>query len=99
VVRRRRLAFLFPLFFVFLALRALSHAHPAPLPWTTGVFDADGLDDLLKTIRIAYSQTGDPHRAVAGPFAIPMGIASLWEGLPGSETLRTAVHPRAPPSL
>lgn len=98
MVRRRRLACLFPVLFVFIALRALSHAHPAPLPWTTGVFDADGLDDLLKTIRIACSQAGDPHRAAAGPFAIPMGIVSLWEGLLGGETLRTAVHPRAPPS-
>ena len=44
---RRRFACLFPVV-IFIALRALSHAHPAPLPWTSGVFDGEGLDDILQ---------------------------------------------------
>jgi hypothetical protein len=96
VSRRRRLACLFPVI-VFLALRALSYAHPAPLPWTAGVFDAEGLDDLLQAIRIAYSQTGDPDRVSARALAIPTGTASSSEVSSSTEAFLAAVRSRAPP--
>jgi hypothetical protein len=96
-MRRKRLACLFPVI-VFIALRAISHAHPAPLPWTAGVFDADGLDDLLQTIRIASSPSGDANRVATGVLAVPTGIVSPSEALLGSEAFLTAVRSRAPPS-
>jgi hypothetical protein len=97
VIGRKRLAWLFPVI-VFIALRALSHAHPAPLPWTAGVFDADGLDDLLQTIRIVSSPNGDADRAAAGVLAVPTGIVSPSEASLGSEAFLIAVRSRAPPS-
>jgi hypothetical protein len=96
VVRRRRFAWLLP-GIAFLALRALSHAHPAPLPWTAGVFDADGLDDLLQAIRIVYSPTGDPHRVAVRALEIPTGTVSSSDVSSGGETFLTAVRSRAPP--
>jgi hypothetical protein len=97
VVRRKRLACLFPVI-VFIALRALSHAHPAPLPWTDGVFDAGGLDDLLQPIRTASSPSGDACRMATGALAVPTGIVSPSETSLGSEAFLTAVRSRAPPS-
>ncbi len=97
MIRRKRLACVFPVI-VFIALRALSHAHPAPLPWTAGVFDADGLDDLLQTIRSASSPNGDAHRVAAGTLAVPTGTVSPSEASLGSEAFLTAVRSRAPPS-
>jgi hypothetical protein len=96
VVRRERLACLLPVI-VFLALRVLSHANPAPLPWTAGVYDADGFDDLLQAIRIVYSRTGDPHRVAVRALEIPTGTVSPSDVSPVSETFLTTVRSRAPP--
>jgi hypothetical protein len=96
LIRRTRLAYLLPIIAV-IALRALSHAHPAPLPWTTGVFDADGLDDLLNTIRIAYTQTRDPHQDTAGSPATSTGRVVLSDTAPAGRVVLGSVHSRAPP--
>ena len=84
VTSRRRFACLFPVV-IFLALRALSHAHPAPLPWTSGVFDGEGLDDILQTIRIAYAKSDDVRPVSAScfrsrPAACRLSEPSLAEG-------------------
>ena len=96
MVLPKRLACLLPVL-LFLTLRVLSQANPAPLPWTTGVFDADGLDDLLQTIRVVYSQADDPHREASGFFAMPTGRVWLPEASTAGGTFLTAVRSRAPP--
>ena len=97
MIRRTRFACLLPIIVV-IALRALSHAHPAPLPWTAGVFDADGLDDLLNTIRVAYTQVRDPHQDTAESLAISTGRVSLSDTAPAGRVVLSTVHSRAPPS-
>jgi hypothetical protein len=96
VVGRTRFACLFSVV-IFIALRALSHAHPAPLPWTSGVFDEDGLDDLLQTIRVAYTPTGDPHRGTSG-LATPTGRMAVPEPAFVRMPFLGATRSRAPPS-
>ncbi len=96
VTRRTRFASLLPVV-VFLALRALSHAHPLPLPWTTGVYDGGGLDDVLQTIRISYTSGLDVRHVVAGVLRAPTGLVTV----PRASFVRVAAlslaHSRAPP--
>jgi hypothetical protein len=98
VASRTRFACLFPVV-IFIALRALSHAHPTPLPWTSGVFDGEGLDDILQTIRIAY--TGSANIGHVGPkvLAIPTGRISVSEPSLVRGAFLTTAHSRAPPSF
>jgi hypothetical protein len=96
VIRRTRFAYLLPIIVV-IALRALSHAHPAPLPWTAGVFDADGLDELLNTIRVPYTQVRDPHPNTSDALGIAIGRVSLSEAAPAGRVVLSSVHSRAPP--
>jgi hypothetical protein len=97
VVTRRRLAYLLPVV-IFLILRALSHAHPTPLPWTSGVFDADGLDDILQNIRVAYAQAGDLRHVSPTLRAMPTGRVAAWEPSVVREALLVTAHSRAPPN-
>ena len=97
MIRRTRFACLLPIVVV-IALRALSHAHPTPLPWTAGVFDADGLDELLNTIRVAFTQVRDPHPNTAESRAISTGRVSLSDAAPAGRVVFGTVHSRAPPS-
>ena len=82
---------------MFVALRALAHANPAPLPWSSGVFDAQGVDDLLQSIRIPYARSAEAHRASSVLLepptdrVVPSGPRRL------REVWRAAAHPRAPP--
>ena len=93
----RRFACLVPVV-IFIALRALSHAHPTPLPWTSGVFDGEGLDDILQTIRIACAKSDDARHVVRGLLSTPTGRVSLPESLfPRGATLGSA-RSRAPPT-
>jgi len=96
VASRRRFASLLPVL-IFVALRALSHAHPMPLPWTSGVFDDQGLDDILQTIRIAYTGSADVGYVVSAVLAIPTGRVSLSERLAVSGAFLTTAQSRAPP--
>lgn len=95
VARRSRFASLLPVF-IFLALRALSHAHPTPLPWTSGLFDAEGLDDILQTIRVAYTGAAGVHLDAA-VLALPTGRVSITESPPFGEASLAVSHSRAPP--
>ena len=97
VTSRRRFACLFPVV-IFIALRALSHAHPAPLPWTSGVFDGEGLDDILQTIRIAYAKTDDVRPVPRELLSIPTGSVSASEQSLARGTSLSSTHSRAPPS-
>ena len=94
--RRRRFAHLLPLV-VFLVLRALSHAHPAPLPWTSGIFDANGVDDVLQAIRISYVHAGGVWHDAAGWREPPTGRVLVSESVSAREAFVTAAQPRAPP--
>jgi len=96
VARRSRLASLLPVF-IFLALRALSHAHPTPLPWTSGLFDAEGLDDILQTVRVAYTGTAGVHYVHAAVLGLPTGRVSITESSPFGEAFLAVSHSRAPP--
>jgi hypothetical protein len=82
---------------VFLALRALSHAHPAPLPWTTGVFDADGLDDVLQTIRTTSAGSADAGAVRADVSGIPTGRVTPSEPTRIVRILLDSRQSRAPP--
>lgn len=97
MVSRTRFACLLPIL-IFIALRALSYANPTPLPWTSGVFDAQGLDDVLQTIRIAYTKAADlrvvPHELLA---MVTGGVTVSEPALTRGAFLTTA-HSRAPPS-
>jgi hypothetical protein len=96
VARRSRFASLLPVF-VFLALRALSHAHPTPLPWTSGLFDAEGLDDVLQTIRVAYMGAAGVSHVEAAVLSLPTGRVSITESSPFGEAFLATSHSRAPP--
>jgi hypothetical protein len=93
---RRRFACLLPVL-VFLALRSLSHAHPTPLPWTSGVFDGEGLDDVLQTIRIVYTGSADLRHAVPVALATPTGRVTLLDLRLDRGALLAIGHSRAPP--
>ncbi len=97
VTSRTRFASLFPVV-IFIALRALSHAHPTPLPWTTGVFDGQGLDDILQTIRIACAKSDDVRPVTRELLSIPIGRVSAPEPLFARGTSLSSTHSRAPPS-
>ena len=97
VVSRKRFECLLPVV-IFIALRTLSHAYPMPLPWTSGVFDAQGLDDILQTLRIAYAKTGDIRHVTPELLAIPTGHVSVSEPSLVRVTFVTTAHSRAPPS-
>ncbi|HEY7140802.1 MAG TPA: hypothetical protein VIE44_11920 [Methylomirabilota bacterium] len=93
----RRFAYFLPVV-MFLALRALSYAHPAPLPWTSGVFDSGGLDDVLQTVRIAY--TGSGHVSHLGRETLATPTGRIWVSEPSlvCGAFLATVHPRAPPT-
>lgn len=93
----RRFACLFPVV-IFIALRALSYAHPTPLPWTSGVFDGEGLDDILQTIRIAYTKSDDVRPVTRELLAIPTGRVSASEPSLARGASLSSTYPRAPPS-
>ena len=93
---RTRFAHLLPVL-IFLALRALAHAHPAPLPWTSGVFDGNGLDDILQTIRLSYSGAVSVGHVRSDVLAIPTGHISISEPSPARRFLLSSLHSRAPP--
>ena len=95
--RRTRYAALLPLF-IFIALRALSHAHPAPLPWTSGLFDGDGLDDVLQTIRIVYAASAHLGHVRSDLLGVPTGRVSTWTPSLTDRLLLSSSHSRAPPS-
>ena len=98
VISRRRFACLFPVV-IFLALRALSHAHPAPLPWTSGVYDGEGLDDILQTIRIAYAKSDDA-RHVTRETAVDPDRPRVGVGAFARQGAHPQQHPFArPPDL
>ena len=98
VVAPTRFACLLPVV-IFMAMRMLSHAHPATLPWTSGVFAAGGLDDILQTVRIAYAKSGDVRHVTPELLAIPTGRVSVSEPSPVRGTFLTTAHSRAPPSF
>jgi hypothetical protein len=96
VTRRTRFASLLPIV-VFLALRALSHAHPVPLPWTTGVYDAGGLDDVLQTIRTSYTSGFDVRHVVPSVLRAPTGLVTVPRASLARGAALSLVHSRAPP--
>ena len=96
-MNRRRCAYLLPVL-VFVALRALAQANPTPPPWSTGVFDGQGLDDLLQTIRIPYARSTDVHHVSVAVLARPTGRVMAWEPAAVREVWLATAHPRAPPS-
>ena len=96
VTRRTRFAHLLPVL-IFLALRALAHAHPAPLPWTSGVFDANGLDDVLQTIRASYSGASNVGPVRSDVLGSPTGRISISEPSLAPRFLLSSLHSRAPP--
>jgi hypothetical protein len=96
VVSCTRFACLLPVF-LFLAMRVLSYAHPVPLPWTPGVFDAEGLDDILQTIRVAYVRSGDVRHVVPKLLATPTGCVAAWEPSVVRGVFLTSPQSRAPP--
>jgi hypothetical protein len=97
VIRRTRFACLLPVV-VFIALRALSQAHPAPLPWSTGVYDAHGLDDILQGIRSPYARSVDDRHVSPRILTRPTGRVFAPEpSLPVGARL-AAPRSRAPPS-
>ena len=96
MTRRTRFVHLFPVL-IFIALRALSHAHPAPLPWTSGVFDGNGLDDVLQSIRVSYSGAVSADHVSPEVLGIPTGHISISEPSLASRLLLSNLHSRAPP--
>ena len=96
LTRRTRFVHLLPVL-VFLALRALAHAYPAPLPWTSGVFDGNGLDDVLQTIRVWYSGASDVRHVRSDVLGIPTGRISASEPSLVARFLLGGFHSRAPP--
>jgi hypothetical protein len=97
VISRRRFACLFPVV-IFIALRALSHAHPAPLPWTSGVFDGEGLDDILQLVRVAYAKSDDARHVTRRLLSIPTGGVWASERSLARVTVLGGTHSRAPPT-
>jgi hypothetical protein len=97
VSRRSRFACLLPVF-VFIVLRALSHAHPAPLPWVLGVFDGGGLDDVLQGIRIPYARSADASQAHGKALKVTIGCVAPLEPSLVSDGLLAPTQSRAPPS-
>jgi hypothetical protein len=95
---RTRLASLLPLL-VFMALRTLAHANPLPLPWSSGVFDAQGLDDVLQTIRIAYVKAPDARPVPRELLAIATGCVALAEPSLDRGPVLAAARSRGPPEL
>jgi hypothetical protein len=96
VVSRRRCACLLPVL-IFVVLRALAHANPIPPPWSAGVFDGQGLDDILQTIRIPYARSADVHHVSASVLARPTGRVVLLAPTLVSDVCLATAHPRAPP--
>jgi hypothetical protein len=96
VTRRTRFVHLLPVL-VFLVLRAMAHAHPTPLPWTSGVFDGNGLDDVLQTIRASYSGASDVGHVRSDVRGIPTGRISVSEPSLVARFLLSGLHSRAPP--
>lgn len=96
VTRRTRFASLFPVV-VFLAVRALSHAYPVPLPWTTGVYDGGGLDDVLQTIRISYTSGFDVRHVLPYVLRAPTGLVTVPRASLARGAALCLAHPRAPP--
>lgn len=96
VTRCTRFAHLLPVL-IFIALRALSHAHPAPFPWTSGVFDGDGLDDILQMIRVSYSGAVSIGHVRSDVLGIPTGHISISEPPLATRFLLSSLHSRAPP--
>ena len=96
VTRRTRFAHLLPVL-IFLTLRALAHAHPAPLPWTSGVFDGNGLDDVLQTIRASYSGASNVGHVRSDVLGIPTGRISTSDPSLVARFLLSSLHSRAPP--
>ena len=97
VTSRRRFACLFPVV-IFIALRALSHAHPAPLPWTSGVFDGEGLDDILQMVRVAYAKSDDARHITRRLLSIPTGRVLVSEPSLARGPILGGTHSRAPPT-
>jgi hypothetical protein len=97
VVSRSRFACLLPLL-ILIALRTLAHANPVPLPWTSGVFDAQGLDDILQTIRIPYVRSTDVRHVPAEVRATPTGRIAVAEATAVKAAFLVTVQSRAPPS-
>ena len=52
---------------------------PRRLPWTSGVFDGEGLDDILQTIRVAYAKSDDARHVTRRLLSIPTGRVSMSE--------------------
>jgi hypothetical protein len=96
VTTRTRFAHLLPVL-VFLALRALAHANPAPLPWTSGVFDGDGLDDILQTIRAAPAGSAGVGGVRVDVLGIPTGRVAPPEPFRIVRLLLGSRQSRAPP--
>jgi len=97
VATRRRCAYLLPVI-IFVALRALAQANPTPPPWSTGVFDGQGLDDILQGIRIPYARSVDAHNVSAVALSRPIGLVVLAEPTSLREVWLATAHPRAPPA-
>ena len=97
MVIHKRCAYLFPIL-IFVALRALAQANPTPPPWSTGVFDGQGLDDILQTIRIPYARSADTHHVSAAVRARPVGLVVLSEPTLAREVWLATAQPRAPPT-
>jgi hypothetical protein len=96
VTRRMRFAHLLPVL-IFLTLRALAHAHPVPLPWTSGVFDGNGLDDILQTIRVSYSGAVSVGHVRSDVLGIPTGHISISEPSLAARRHLSSLHSRGPP--
>jgi hypothetical protein len=96
VVSRRRFSYLFPVL-IFVALRALAQANPTPPPWSTGVFDGQGFDDVLQTIRIPYARSADVHHVSVAVLGHPTGRVVPTESATVGEVWLATAHPRAPP--
>ena len=78
-------------------LRALSHAYPMPMPWTTGVYDGGGLDDVLQTIRISYTSGLDVRHVVPDVLRAPTGLVTVPQASLHGGTALSPAHSRAPP--
>ena len=83
--------------FLFVILRALSHAHPTPPPWVLGVFDAEGLDDVLQGIRIPYARSSDALHDLPRGLGATTGRVAVLEDSLLRGTLLAVNRSRAPP--
>lgn len=82
---------------VFLLLRFWAHAEPRPLPGMSGIFDANGLDDVLQAIRIDYTPAAELRYVPAYVPARPTGRVHARESLRQKQAFLAVVHSRAPP--